>query len=179
MNATLMIRRLAPRMMLWEDIEADRAARLTPANATFSTTKVGAVPRRKVVKPAPALTADPRLPSNLAAHVERTRPAGSLTKAQVSKYRKQTMQACPCRLCALALTPPVTVLESELFGTASIEGESAALWDVSHTSLENMAEHERERAEDIETERARVRAQEADAKARADAWAASRKAAGR
>ena len=60
-------------------------------------------------------TADPRLPSNAAAHVDvpfagdRSR----MTATTARKARLAAMQACPCRLCALALRPPRTLADAD------------------------------------------------------------------
>jgi len=64
--------------------------------------------------PAPA-TIDPRSLANTAAHVERPVPARAWTKASAAKFRRDTAKACGCRLCALAINPPVTFSEYEVF----------------------------------------------------------------
>lgn len=59
---------------------------------------------------------DPRLPSNVQAHVEEPYHGPSLSKAKAASERKRRMKACGCRLCALVLNPPMTFAEAERFG---------------------------------------------------------------
>lgn len=70
---------------------------------------------------------DPRMPGNTAAHVERARPSERMTPGKAAKYRKATMKACPCRLCALCLVPPATFAEYEALGLGKTMVEDAGL----------------------------------------------------
>lgn len=79
------------------------------------------------------LVVDPRLPTNGAAHIEKEiNPAkrANLTPARASKMRRDSMSACPCRLCALALTPAATFEENERFGLSAIATEAEFVWMV-------------------------------------------------
>jgi hypothetical protein len=93
--------------LTWEDIERMRAERLPPF----------VVKAQKIV--ALASRPDPRLPSNTAAHVQRPLSAkeltGKMTPARAAKLRRLSMAACPCRLCALALNPPLTFADAVRF----------------------------------------------------------------
>jgi len=109
----------------WAEIEAMRAKRRAPAKVSFK-----ADPMREARVALASELADPRLPSNLAPHVEALLSAdqrAGLTKARAAKARAKAMAACPCRLCALALRPPQTFADAERFGTASIGAESRGL----------------------------------------------------
>jgi len=59
---------------------------------------------------------DPRLPSNVKAHSELAYVGPGLTRAQATKERARRMKACGCRLCALALNPPLTFADAARFG---------------------------------------------------------------
>jgi hypothetical protein len=67
-----------------------------------------------------------RNPTNTAAHADRAAP--NLTGAKARAFRKATMKLCPCRLCALALNPPMTFEEAALFGFDAIAAESAGVF---------------------------------------------------
>lgn len=91
---------------------------LAPSNckplAPFpSAPKAPARPKvKRQAKPTPPMGADPRLPSNVAPHVWASDGLQRRTPAQ----RRKLMSACPCRLCALALNPPLTFAEHTAFG---------------------------------------------------------------
>lgn len=70
------------------------------------------VAKRARVKATAPAGPDPRLPSNLAPHVFQNDGKASRTPAQ----RRKLMAACPCRLCALALNPPLTFAEHAALG---------------------------------------------------------------
>lgn len=70
--------------------------------------------RARVLPPVKFSAVDPRLPSNLAAHVFANDGQARRTPAQ----RRKLMAACPCRLCALALRPPLTFADAARFGFA-------------------------------------------------------------
>jgi hypothetical protein len=65
--------------------------------------------------PLPAPEFDARDLRNVKAHNERIAPVKTWTKASAAKFRRDTAKACGCRLCALALNPPVTFAEYEVF----------------------------------------------------------------
>lgn len=58
------------------------------------------------------------------------------TAAQAAKLRKKAMQACGCRLCALALNPPQTFAEWTRFGLDAIRAETDAAYPRHHSRFE-------------------------------------------
>lgn len=106
-----------------EHATASNAQAMSDAAALAACPKMKA-PKKAKVPEAPAT--DPRLPTNLEPHVELPRALAGYSVGQATKARKATMKACKCRLCALALKPPLTFAESALFGLDTIGAEHKA-----------------------------------------------------
>lgn len=69
---------------------------------------------------------DPRALTNLKEHSETPTGAKPKTAAAASKLRRKAMEACMCRMCALALNPPKTFAEWNEFGLGTIAAEHEA-----------------------------------------------------
>lgn len=59
---------------------------------------------------------DPRHPSNTKTHIDIAVPEGKAwTPGKAQTQRRKAYKACMCRLCALALSPPLTFAEWDAF----------------------------------------------------------------
>lgn len=115
------------RAMTWADIEADRIARglhIAPiplvVPALSPPLPKAARKAKSKVDPFAAFLAthgfDARSTENDKPHFEPASKGAMASKAQAQKERTSRMTACMCRLCALALRPPMTFGEARLFG---------------------------------------------------------------
>lgn len=95
------------RPLTWADIVSDRAARGLKTRGERARNGIA------FVDP----SSDPRLPSNVKPHDPGVPYSGPrLTPGRAATERKRKMLACGCRLCALALNPPLTFADGERFG---------------------------------------------------------------
>lgn len=126
------------------------------------------LPLKPLRKPK-ALPPEARETSNTKPHTEATiapEVRASLKGATARKARHGAMLACGCRLCALALNPPLTFAEWERLGLGAIGREYAA--ESAERAAASKAHADEQRAREI-AERAEARkvSDEAAAAARA------------